>query len=349
MWVDLAPAIVLLLLLIVGLILLRRGLRGRFVGCPPTCGQCGYNLTGLTSERCPECGSLVAKARVLRRRRERRYGLVVGGVVALFPLVVLLALYVAGVVRSLDVYGFMPTSWMLSDIQSSDSLRAAKAYRHLERKLRAGELNAAQIKRLAELAFADSALESPRKRMASQAGRLLGTRRRINEAARQHLGKLVEVKIEALSTCRFATGIPVDLTVRFDELPSGVVADPPFVQIVPPGTSTDAAARDSPRTTRFLYKGRSVPDKSLAERPYQALIYYTGKACTGDASWNVTVGNPGPKEINLLVTIDLLSRRTGVPSPYTPFCRLAWTFTVKSNVVAYPPASTRRTHPSPPG
>jgi hypothetical protein len=34
---------------------------------PPTCGRCGYNLTGLTSTRCPECGLTIDWKEVYRR------------------------------------------------------------------------------------------------------------------------------------------------------------------------------------------------------------------------------------------------------------------------------------------
>ena len=37
--------------------------RGR-EGTDPTCGQCGYNLTGSESNRCPECGTLFIEAGV---------------------------------------------------------------------------------------------------------------------------------------------------------------------------------------------------------------------------------------------------------------------------------------------
>ncbi|MCP4251248.1 MAG: hypothetical protein GY778_29780 [bacterium] len=37
---------------------------------PPTCPNCGYNLTGLTSPRCPECGVVFRQKEVEQRARE---------------------------------------------------------------------------------------------------------------------------------------------------------------------------------------------------------------------------------------------------------------------------------------
>src|SRR5437764_124792 len=45
--------------LLLGLELLRRGRWPRRIGTTPHCRKCGYILTGLEADRCPECGSLV--------------------------------------------------------------------------------------------------------------------------------------------------------------------------------------------------------------------------------------------------------------------------------------------------
>jgi predicted RNA-binding Zn-ribbon protein involved in translation (DUF1610 family) len=37
---------------------------------PPTCPECGYNLTGLTSNRCPECGISIQRQEVEQLARE---------------------------------------------------------------------------------------------------------------------------------------------------------------------------------------------------------------------------------------------------------------------------------------
>ena len=52
-----------LLVAAVVVVLFKAQRRGR-EGTDPTCGQCGYNLTGSESNRCPECGTLFIEAGV---------------------------------------------------------------------------------------------------------------------------------------------------------------------------------------------------------------------------------------------------------------------------------------------
>ncbi len=46
-------------LLVLAAVFLRRAIRGRRVGDVPFCGACEYNLTGLQSTTCPECGTTI--------------------------------------------------------------------------------------------------------------------------------------------------------------------------------------------------------------------------------------------------------------------------------------------------
>jgi predicted RNA-binding Zn-ribbon protein involved in translation (DUF1610 family) len=47
-----------------------RGRRDWRIPIPPTCPSCHYNLTGLSSNRCPECGQIF-NWRSVRRRAGR--------------------------------------------------------------------------------------------------------------------------------------------------------------------------------------------------------------------------------------------------------------------------------------
>lgn len=57
-------------------LLLRAGLRGRRIGTEPFCRKCEYQLTGLQSNRCPECGSELGDRAVVHGVPRRRWGLV---------------------------------------------------------------------------------------------------------------------------------------------------------------------------------------------------------------------------------------------------------------------------------
>jgi predicted RNA-binding Zn-ribbon protein involved in translation (DUF1610 family) len=71
-----------------GVRLLVGDLRGKRVGETPFCTKCGYNLTALSSEICPECG-VALMADNVRRGELRRDWLAVAGTV--FRLLILLA------------------------------------------------------------------------------------------------------------------------------------------------------------------------------------------------------------------------------------------------------------------
>ena len=57
--------LVVLLLIGAGVVVLIEAQRRGREGTDPTCGQCGYNLTGSECNRCPECGTLFIEAGVM--------------------------------------------------------------------------------------------------------------------------------------------------------------------------------------------------------------------------------------------------------------------------------------------
>lgn len=76
-WLHLIAALAL------GLFLLIRGLRGRSIGDEPRCRRCAYNLTGLESDRCPECGVVLTDRTRVRGLRRRRWVSLIAGILVL--------------------------------------------------------------------------------------------------------------------------------------------------------------------------------------------------------------------------------------------------------------------------
>ena len=110
---------------VLGLILLRRGLRGRRIGDHPVCRKCGFDLYGLPQDRkvCPECGAdLAANNAILIGHKQRRPALIyTGGALAL------LFVCVAGLVgnlvfRQMDWEQVKPTAWLAWDARHGDTL-----------------------------------------------------------------------------------------------------------------------------------------------------------------------------------------------------------------------------------
>lgn len=63
-----------------GLLLLLKGLSYRYRGDEPHCARCDYNLTGVASEICPECGTERTPGTVVHGERYRRRWLVALGI-----------------------------------------------------------------------------------------------------------------------------------------------------------------------------------------------------------------------------------------------------------------------------
>jgi hypothetical protein len=105
-----------------GAALLVWGLRGRRVGQEPHCRKCGYDLTGLTADRCPECGRIAQGRNVVTGVRRRRRGAIVAGAV-------LLLVFSSGVgtstymrARQVNWYAQLPTWMVVMQANWDDSL-----------------------------------------------------------------------------------------------------------------------------------------------------------------------------------------------------------------------------------
>lgn len=134
-----------------------RGHMPRRTGDTPFCKPCGYNLTGLTSDRCPECGRLITDDNIVRGTRRRRPVLTASGAVVLGVCAGLMIVHWL----SLDWSRYKPTFWLMSDLQASKRLFAQRAIRELNRRFAGGELSRATQSRLADFCLKQQTLEPP--------------------------------------------------------------------------------------------------------------------------------------------------------------------------------------------
>jgi len=140
------------LLGLVGILFFVRGVSRRFRrrGDTPYCRECGYNLIGLTGERCPECGAVISPDMIIFGEGYRRPGLMwVGGIC----LVIALFLCVGGVSRlqRINWYQYYPTGWIMNDLRSSGRAIVRKAWRELDLRHQKNTLTAAQQSRLIDI------------------------------------------------------------------------------------------------------------------------------------------------------------------------------------------------------
>jgi predicted RNA-binding Zn-ribbon protein involved in translation (DUF1610 family) len=144
------------LLLTVGLVLLVRGLIGRRTDDHPYCRACGFDLTGRAADstRCPECGRDVTQASAIRHgHRQRRGGLIAGGVAALLLGLVFVGPLVITSATSFDTQPYKPM-WMLQrEVRSGNAPVRGAALLELERRYKDGLLSSGGVASLVTLAL----------------------------------------------------------------------------------------------------------------------------------------------------------------------------------------------------
>src|SRR5689334_5393155 len=100
-------------LFVLGLLLLKRGRWPRRVGDAPHCRFCEYSLIGLTSDRCPECGSAISPRTIVHGQRVRRPDLAFGGIGMIAASLLLAAPIAIHITRSINWYRATPTFMLL--------------------------------------------------------------------------------------------------------------------------------------------------------------------------------------------------------------------------------------------
>lgn len=143
------------LVLVAAIVLLVRGWRGRRVDDDPHCRKCGYNLRGITSNSCPECGLTVSVKTVVWGQRRRRHAELAMGFMLLLIVGYGLGWFATGRAVRINWYLYSPTQWLIGMATDDD----AEAIKELIRRTKAGALTATEHGLLAEAALHEHGAE----------------------------------------------------------------------------------------------------------------------------------------------------------------------------------------------
>jgi hypothetical protein len=137
-------------LALAGLVFLTIGLWPRRRGSERRCRKCGYVVDNISSENCPECGSLLSGKGTVVGQRKRRAWVWGPGV-----LLLLAALGLGGreMYRRVNWYQYKPTRWVMRDLEARDGVREERAWWQLMRRQREGKLSKYWEEKLADVAM----------------------------------------------------------------------------------------------------------------------------------------------------------------------------------------------------
>src|SRR5258706_3467735 len=142
---------------LVGLCLLKIGRWPRRRGNGRYCRSCEYNLSGLTSARCPECGAELSVQTEVTGERRRRAGLAWIGALLLIISLAGLGMVWWGPLKQVDWYRYKPSRWVAADLRSTDDELVERAWNELERRRRDRPLSDAVEYTASEAALAEQA------------------------------------------------------------------------------------------------------------------------------------------------------------------------------------------------
>ncbi len=136
---------------LVGVILIQRGRWPARIGTTLHCRKCDYILTGLTADRCPECGESIQPGNVVSGERHRLPKLIFAGVLlallGLFPL----GVATVGSVKQVDWIRYRPTVWLIDDLKTP--LASDTAWREIQRRIAVGSVSESHLHLLSEKAL----------------------------------------------------------------------------------------------------------------------------------------------------------------------------------------------------
>jgi hypothetical protein len=153
------PSVLILLLLamVVGLVLVIVGIRGRRINDHPVCRQCHFDLQGIYPEvvTCPECGSGLKREHGVRQGARSRMPILAafGVLLILTPMIPVGAVAFAALTGS-DVNSYKPLGLILWEAKRADAATATKLSAELINRILSQKLSPSQYTRVVDTMLA---------------------------------------------------------------------------------------------------------------------------------------------------------------------------------------------------
>lgn len=200
-----------LVALLVGLLILRAGLRGRRRGVDPHCRRCDYLLVGIDSAKCPECGAALTPRNVVRGERLRRRGAIWVRAPMAGAGLLLSAAQVMPVYRAVDWYRLKPTGWVIDDLE--DPALRRKAVVELSRRIEVGSFPPRHRGRAADVALAEQGAATPSvfaRSMVEWLARWASDGSLDSQRRERYFRQLVRLQLTVRPTVRAGDPVPIE-------------------------------------------------------------------------------------------------------------------------------------------
>lgn len=142
----LQPAVLIIgiALCLLGILLIRRFWFPRRKGQTQHCKKCNYNLQGLQSTQCPECGLNLTPSNIVQGQRHRRPTLAVFAIFLLLLGVTATLLSQSERIQKINWYAYKPAAWVIADLKSSDTALYDRAWNEISNRIEGHRLSADQ-------------------------------------------------------------------------------------------------------------------------------------------------------------------------------------------------------------
>jgi hypothetical protein len=147
-------------MLVVGLILILMGLRGRRIDEHPLCRRCGFDLVARPegAENCSECGAGLGRRRAIRiGNRAKRWGFALLGLLLVLEMGAWLAVQGVQELKRRDLTAYKPVGWLVAEARGKDAQQSDAAMKRLVQLFNDGELNDRQNRKVVGLILAAQA------------------------------------------------------------------------------------------------------------------------------------------------------------------------------------------------